>query len=58
LTDGHTLCAEELSRDVEGFASNNDNLLSVQQLFGDSASQTTEEVSLAVDNDLFKKSDG
>jgi len=49
------LCAEELSRDVQSFASNNDNLLAVEQLLGDGAGQTTEEVSLAIDNDDWLK---
>lgn len=47
-----TLGAEELSRDVDGLAADDDNLLAVQELLGDSAGQATEQVSLAVDNDL------
>jgi hypothetical protein len=46
----HTLGAEELSRDVEGLAAHNDNLLSVEQLLGDGAGEATEEVPLAVDD--------
>ena len=48
-----TLRAEELAGDVEGLTSHNDDLLTVEQLLGDSAGQTTEEVSFAVDDDLF-----
>lgn len=51
---GRTLCAEELAGDVEGLTSHNDDLLAVEQLLGDSAGQATQEVSLAVDDDLFK----
>jgi hypothetical protein len=47
-----TLRAEELARDVEGFASNDDNLLAVEQLLGHDAGQATEKVSLAIDNNL------
>ena len=49
---GRTLGAEELSRDVEGLAADDDNLLAVQELLGDGAGQATEQVSLAVDDDL------
>jgi hypothetical protein len=45
-----TLGAEELSRDVEGLAAYNDNLLSVEQLLSDGAGEATEEVALAVDD--------
>jgi hypothetical protein len=48
-----TLRAEELAGDVEGLTSHNDDLLAVEQLLGDSAGQTTKEVSLAVDDDLI-----
>lgn len=47
-----TLGAEELSRNVEGLAADDDNLLAVQELLGDSAGQTTEQVSLAINDDL------
>jgi hypothetical protein len=43
-----TLRTEELAGDVEGLTSHNDDLLTVEQLLGDSAGQTTEEVSFAV----------
>lgn len=49
----HTLGAEELSGDVERLAADNDDLLAVQELLGDSAGQATEQVSLAIDNDLY-----
>lgn len=45
---GRTFRAEELPGDVESFAADNDNLLAIEELFGDDAGQTTEEVSLAV----------
>lgn len=48
-----TLRAEELAGDVEGLTSHNDDLLAVEQLLGNSAGQATQEVSLAVDDDLF-----
>jgi hypothetical protein len=47
-----TLRTEELSGDVEGLASNDYDLLSVEQLLGDSAGQATEQMSLSVDDDL------
>lgn len=50
--DVRTLSAEEFAGDVEGFTSNNDDFLSVKQLLGHDAGQATQEVSLAVDNDL------
>jgi hypothetical protein len=49
----HTLRTEELSRDVQGLASHNDDLLTVSQLLSHSAGQPTKEVTLAVDGDLF-----
>jgi hypothetical protein len=48
-----TLGAEELSRDVESLATDNYNLLAIEQLLSNRAGQTTEKVSLAIDNDLF-----
>lgn len=48
-----TLSAEELARDVELLAADNNNLLTVQKLLGDSRGQATEEVTLAVDDNLF-----
>jgi hypothetical protein len=47
-----TLRAEELAGDVEGLTSHNDDLLAVEQLLGNSAGQATQEVSLAVNDDL------
>jgi len=44
------LVSEELTGDVQGLASDNDNLLTVQQLLGDDRSQTTQQVALTVDN--------
>lgn len=48
------LGAEELAGDVEGFTSDDDNLLAVEKLLGDNAGQATEEVSLAVNDDLYR----
>ena len=49
------LGAEELSRDVEGLAADDNNLLAVQELLGDSAGQTTKQVTLAINDNLFRK---
>jgi hypothetical protein len=51
--DRRTLSAEELSRDVEGLAADNNDLLAVQELLGDSAGQATEQVTLSVNDDLY-----
>ena len=48
-----TLRTEELSRDVQGFTSHNDNLLAVEQLLSHGTGQTTKEVTLAIDGDLL-----
>jgi hypothetical protein len=48
-----TFCSEELSRDVDGFATDDNDLLPVQQLLGYCASQTTQQVSLAIDHNLL-----
>jgi hypothetical protein len=47
-----TLRTEELSRDVEGLASHNNDLLAVEELLSHSAGQPTKEVTLAIDRDL------
>lgn len=47
-----TLRAEELARDVELLAADNNNLLAVQKLLGDSGGQAAEKVALAVDDNL------
>lgn len=49
---GRTLRAEELARDVELLAADNNNLLAVQKLLGDSGGQAAEKVALAVDDNL------
>lgn len=48
----HTLRTEELSGDVQGLASHNDDLLAIEQLLSNSARQPTEEMTLAIDRDL------
>jgi hypothetical protein len=50
-----TLRTEELSRDVQGLASHNNDLLAVEQLLGHSAGQPTKEVTLAIDSDLYSQ---
>jgi hypothetical protein len=45
---GRTLRAEELSRDVEGLAAHDDDLLAVEQLLRDRAGQTAEQMALSV----------
>jgi hypothetical protein len=47
-----TLSAEELSRDVESLAADNDNLLAVEELLGHDGGQTAKEMALAVNDDL------
>jgi hypothetical protein len=49
-----TLRTEELSRDVQGLASHNYDLLAIEQLLSNSAGQPTKEVTLAIDRDLVK----
>lgn len=51
-----TLRAEELAGDVKSLTSHDDDLLTVEQLLGDSAGKTTKKVSLAVNDDLQKNS--
>lgn len=48
----HTLGTEELSRDVEGLGSYNNDLLTVEELLSYSTGQATKEVTLAIDGDL------
>lgn len=47
-----TLSAEELARDVEGLAADDDDLLAVEELLGDDAGQAAKQVALAIDHDL------
>lgn len=49
----HTLGAEELARDVERLAADNDNLLAVEELLRDDASKAAKQVTLAIDDDLL-----
>lgn len=48
----HTLSTEEFARNVQGFGSNNDNLLAIEKLLCDGTGETTEQMSLAVNNNL------
>lgn len=50
--DGRTLSAEELSRDVEGLAADDNDFLAVEELLGDNGGETTKEMALAVNDDL------
>jgi len=50
---GRTLRAEEFAGDVEGLAADNDDLLAVEELLGNDAGKTAEEMALAVDDDLM-----
>lgn len=47
-----TLSAEELARDVEGLAADDNDLLAVEELLGNNGGEATEKVALAVDDDL------
>jgi len=48
-----TLSAEEFARDVECFAADDHNLLAFQKLLCDCAGKATEQVTLAVNNNLY-----
>lgn len=50
-----TLSAEELSRDVEGLAADNDDLLAVEELLGNNAGKTAQQVALAIDDNLVEE---
>ena len=50
-----TLRTEELSGDVQGLASHNNDLLAVEELLSHSAGQPTKEVTLAIDSDLYSQ---
>lgn len=50
------LVSEKLTRDVQGLASHDDNLLTVQQLLGNNRGQTTQQVALTVDDNNWFKS--
>ena len=53
------LVSEELTGDVEGLASDNDNLLAVEDLLGNNGSQTAQQVALSVnDNNRFERGHG
>ena len=45
------LRAEELARDVEGLAADNNNLLTIEKLLSDDGGETAKEVALAIDDD-------
>jgi len=49
---GHTLGAKELSRNIDSFTTNDDNLLSTEKLLGDDAGKTSEQMTFAINDDL------
>lgn len=51
-----TLRAEELSRDVESLAADNNDSLALEELLGDGGSQTTKKMALAINGDLYRES--
>lgn len=53
-----TFCAEEFAGDVERLASYYHDLLTIEQLLSHSAGQATQEMSLAIDNDLMSNGYG
>jgi len=44
MVGGRTLGPEELARDVELFAADDDDLLAIEELLGDCGSETAEKV--------------
>jgi hypothetical protein len=50
-----TLCTKEFAGYVEGFAADDHDLLTVEQLLGHSASQATQKMSFAINDDLSRK---
>jgi hypothetical protein len=50
----HTLVTEEFTGNVQGFTSNNNDLLTVEGLLGDDRGKSTQQVTLTVNhNSLF-----
>lgn len=49
------LVSEEGSRDIDSFSSDDNDSLAAEELFGDDGSQSTEEVTLSVNDDFFLK---
>jgi len=49
------LSAEELARDVQGLAADDDNLLAAKELLGDNAGQAAKQVALAIDHNLYER---
>jgi len=47
-----TLSSEEFARDVDGFGSDYNDFLSIEKLLSDDAGKATEEMALAVNDDL------
>ena len=55
---GMYLVAEETARDVNLFAPDNDNFLSVENLFGDYGSESTQEMALSIYYDGGRRNGG
>lgn len=53
----HTFCPEEFAGDVKSLASYYHDLLTIEELLSHSAGQATQEMSLAIDNDLMSNRD-
>lgn len=52
--DRHTFCTEEFAGDVEGLAADYYDPLAIEQLLSDNAGQATQEMSFAIDHDLYQ----
>ena len=50
-----TLRAEEFAGDVEGLATDHDDLLAAEQLLGNNARKTTEKMALAINDNLERE---
>lgn len=51
----HTLRAEELARDVERLAADNNDLLTAKELLGHNGGKAAKEMALAIDDDLWRE---
>ena len=52
IVAGHTFSSEEAARDIDGFAANDDNLLSGEQLLGHRTGQAAHEMPFAIYRNL------
>ena len=58
LSSGTYLVAEEAARDVNLFTPDNNNFLSVENLFGDNGSESTQEMALSIYYDGGRRNGG